>query len=130
MKIIKITVSCILVCAITLGGALAFAEAKATFRSNATDENLNSAPAVDNALENLAETETDAPQEEASPVFPSETNSFVEDYLIEEPDQDAPFFKVILPQIAKHIKENNKHSINKYYDAFPVANNPENFQGL
>ena len=129
MKIIKITVSCILVCAMTLGGALVFAEAKAAFDSNATEDILNSTPAVGNDFENLVEEETNAAEEEI-PVFPSETNSFAKDFLIGPTDQDAPFFEVVLPQIAKHIKEYNKHSVTKYYDALPVANNPENFQGL
>lgn len=62
--------------------------------------------------------------------FPSETNPFVKDYYVEPINQDAPFFDVILPQIAKNIKENNKHSISPYYDKMPLANNPENFQGL
>lgn len=61
---------------------------------------------------------------------PSETDPFVNDYYIGETDQDAPFFDVILPEIAKNIKENNKHSISPYYDEFPLASNPENFQGL
>ena len=61
--------------------------------------------------------------------FPSETNSFVEDFLIEETDQQAPFFESILPQIEANIEENNTHTITKYYDELPVANNPANFQG-
>ena len=63
-------------------------------------------------------------------VFPSETDPFVKDFLIGETDQDAPFFEVILPAIKANISENNKHSISPYYDEFPLANNPENFQGL
>lgn len=59
-----------------------------------------------------------------------ETNAFVDNYYIGATDQEKPFFDVILPEIAKNIKENNKNSITPYYDAFPVANNPENFQGL
>ena len=60
----------------------------------------------------------------------SETNAFVDNYYIGATDTDKPFFDEILPEIAKNIKENNKHSLTPYYDAFPVANNPENFQGL
>ncbi len=60
----------------------------------------------------------------------SETNSFASTYYIGKTDQKKPFFDVILPEIEKNIKENNKHSLTPYYDAFPVANNPENFQGL
>lgn len=67
---------------------------------------------------------------QAQASFPSETNPFVENYYIGETDQDAPFFDEVLPEIAKNIKENNTHSISPYYDEFPLANNPENFQGL
>ena len=62
--------------------------------------------------------------------FPSETDPFGTTYYIGETDVDKPFFDEILPEIAKNIKENNKHTISPYYDAFPLANNPENFQGL
>lgn len=62
--------------------------------------------------------------------IPSETNPFGEDFLIEETDQSKPFFTKILPEIKNNIEENNKHSISEYFDALPVANNPENFQGL
>ena len=73
---------------------------------------------------------SDAEEGENEAVFPSETNSFVKDYLIGETDQSSPFFDTILPQIAASIKVNNTHSVNKYYDGLAVANNPENFQGL
>ena len=96
MKILKITVACVLLCAIFAGGEVFSALAQ----ENTTSE------------------------------FPSETNSFVDDFLLDETDQDAPFFEVILPQIAANIKENNKHPVTPYYDSFPLANNPENFQGL
>ncbi len=66
----------------------------------------------------------------AAEEFPSETNAFVSNYLVEPINQDKPFFDEVLPAIRKNLKENNKHSINPYYDAFPLANNPENFQGL
>ena len=62
--------------------------------------------------------------------IPSETNSFVDDYYIEETNQNEPFFDVVLPEIKRNIKENNKHSINPYFNKLPKANNPENFQGL
>lgn len=67
---------------------------------------------------------------EAAELAPSETDPFVKNYYIGETDQDAPFFDVVLPQIAKNIEENNTHTISPYYDKFPLANNPENFQGL
>lgn len=92
MKKFRITVICVLVCAIILGGGIALAQ--------------------------------------ASGAFPSETNPFVENYYVEPINQKAPFFDVVLPEIAKNIKENNKHSISPYYDEMPLANNPENFQGL
>lgn len=66
----------------------------------------------------------------AASAFPRETNPFGTNYYIEETNQDSPFFDVILPQIAKNIKQNNKNSISPYFDELPVANNPENFQGL
>ena len=73
-------------------------------------------------------------KEEETPVtpgvFPSETNSFVKDYYVEATDQKSPFFEKILPAIAASVKANNKHSISPYYDKMPLANNPENFQGL
>ena len=62
--------------------------------------------------------------------FPSELNPFRDDYYIEDTNQDKPFFEAILPEIAKNVKENNKNSISPYYDRLPLANNPENFQGL
>ena len=63
-------------------------------------------------------------------VPPSETDPFVSNHYIDPTDQDAPFFDVILPAIAANIEEYNTHSISPYYDKFPEANNPENFQGL
>ena len=60
----------------------------------------------------------------------TETNAFVSNYYIGATNQDEPFFEVILPKIAKNIKENNKKSITPYFDKLPQANNPENFQGL
>lgn len=60
----------------------------------------------------------------------TETNAFTSDYYIGATNQDKPFFDVILPEIAANIEENNKKSITPYYDALPLANNPENFQGL
>ena len=129
MKIIKITVSCILVCAMVLGGAWVFAETGAALDWNATIQNNNGIFGQDVSFENLADTNTET-GESTSPVFPSETNSFVKDFLIDATNQEEPFFEVILPQIAANIKENNTHSVNKYFDTLPEANNPENFQGL
>ncbi len=60
----------------------------------------------------------------------TETNAFVSNYYIGATNQNKPFFDSVLPEIEKNIEENNKNSITPYYDAFPVANNPENFQGL
>ncbi len=60
----------------------------------------------------------------------TETNSFVSNYYIGKTNQNKPFFDSVLPEIEKNIKENNKKSVTPYYDSFPVANNPENFQGL
>ena len=67
---------------------------------------------------------------QAAVKIPSETNAFVKDYYLEPINQNAPFFDVVRPEIAKNIEENNKHSITPYYDKMPLANNPENFQGL
>ncbi len=66
----------------------------------------------------------------AAETFPSETNAFVADYYLEPINQEKPFFEQVLPEIRKNIKEHNKHTVTPYYDAFPLANNPENFQGL
>lgn len=63
-------------------------------------------------------------------LFPSETNPFGSNYYIEKTNQEKPFFTAILPEIRENIAENNKNSISKYYDELPLANNPENFQGL
>ena len=125
-KIIKISVACILVCATALGGALSFAEASDVLGSSiigTLEYESDSSDITSDNIEVLA-------NEEESPKFPSETNSFVNDYLIGATDQSSPFFETIMPQIAANIKENNKHSVNKYFDELPVANNPENFQGL
>lgn len=62
--------------------------------------------------------------------FPRETNSFGATYTLGATNQDSPFFEKVLPSIKKNIKSNNKHSINKYFDKLPKANNPQNFQGL
>ena len=66
----------------------------------------------------------------AETAFPSETDPFGENYYIDATNQEEPFFEKVLPEIAKNIKENNKHTISPYYDKLPLANNPENFQGL
>ena len=66
----------------------------------------------------------------ATSQFPSETNAFVSDHYIDPINQEKPFFDTILPEIKKNIQVNNTHTVTPYYDAFPVANNPENFQGL
>ncbi|MBR4967842.1 MAG: metallophosphoesterase [Bacteroidaceae bacterium] len=67
---------------------------------------------------------------QAQSTFPSETNSFGTAFYIGETNQDEPFFDVVLPAIRENIAENNKHTVTPTYDAFPLANNPENFQGL
>lgn len=61
---------------------------------------------------------------------PSEKDAFVDNYYVAPIDQDKPFFDEVLPEIEKNIAKNNKHSITPYYDKLPLANNPENFQGL
>ncbi len=66
----------------------------------------------------------------AATKFPSETNPFVSNYYVEPINQEAPFFDKVLPEIKKNIKTNNKHTISPYYDALPLANNPENLQSL
>ena len=66
----------------------------------------------------------------AAETFPSETNCFVPDHFVDPINQEEPFFESVLPRIEANIKENNKHTITPYYDAFPKLNNPENFQGL
>lgn len=152
MKIIKITVICALVCAMMLGGGSAFAQALAA-PEKAGDAFVNAPQndAVDNAPQNDAVVQDDPPKsdiqistpsapevvgdaeegkEAVNVTFPSETNAFVDNYYIGATDQDAPFFDTVLPAIKANIKENNKHSITPYYDEFPLANNPENFQGL
>ena len=63
-------------------------------------------------------------------VIPSETNAFVDDFYIDETNQDTPFFTDVLPVIAANIKESNTHTVTPYYDEFPLSNNPTNFQGL
>ncbi len=60
--------------------------------------------------------------------FPSETNPFGTTVYYKATEKS--FFDEILPEIEKNIKENNQHSVSPYYDNFPLANNPENFQGL
>ncbi|MBQ4090821.1 MAG: hypothetical protein IJC64_00735 [Clostridia bacterium] len=107
-KIIKVIIVCVLVCAMTLGGVAIFAQAGGP---------------IGDAIRSLFGAST-------ATKFPSETNSFVKNYLVGATDQDSPFFETVLPAIAANIEENNKHSITKYYDEMPVANNPENFQGL
>ncbi|MBE6823954.1 MAG: hypothetical protein E7513_01270 [Ruminococcaceae bacterium] len=67
---------------------------------------------------------------QAKSVAPSETDPFVSNYYLEPINQEKPFFDVVLPEIEKNIKTNNKNSISPYYDKLPLANNPENFQGL
>ena len=60
----------------------------------------------------------------------TEKDAFVSNYYIGSTNQSKPFFESVLPEIKKNIKENNTHTITPYYDKFPAANNPENFQGL
>ncbi len=62
--------------------------------------------------------------------FPSETDAFVSSHYSDPINQEKPFFDEILPEIERNIKENNTHTVTPYYDKFPLANNPENFQGL
>ena len=67
---------------------------------------------------------------QASGAAPSETNPFGTTVYLGSFDKSSPFFETVLPEIAKNIKENNKHSISPYFDELPEANNPNNFQGL
>ncbi len=60
--------------------------------------------------------------------FPAETDAFSKTTYYVAPEKN--FFDEILPEIEKNIKENNTHTVTPYYDKFPLANNPENFQGL
>ncbi len=60
--------------------------------------------------------------------LPSETNPFGTTVYYKATEEC--FFDEILPEIEKNIKESNTHTVSPYYDKFPLANNPENFQGL
>lgn len=116
MRIFKLTVAFVLACVMTLGGVSSFAEVVTPLSvASSTDQNTNDVVTV---------------KSDSTMVFPSEQNPFVEDYYVGATDQSSPFFETILPAIKANIKENDKHSISPYYDAFPVANNPQNFQGL
>ena len=92
-------------------------------------EGKNDAIAPPSVGGDMLEENADDGNKDTESKFPSETNAFVKDYLIGATDQGSPFFEKIMPQIAANIKENNTHSVTKYYDALPLANNPENFQG-
>ena len=141
MKFYKITLIGVLVCAMLLGGGTAFAKAL-TAPNDADDIMINApqndvldnndTPENDNVISPPAASDAvaDAENKGSSETFPSETNSFVENYYIGATDQSSPFFEKVLPAIKANIAENNKHSVTPYYDAFPLANNPENFQGL
>ena len=141
MKILKISVTCILLCAMILG-VLSCAKTEMNVNLGSSEpSDTSKTPEETEGNGNDSETQTpeedesseDSDQSSGTPTntnFPSETNSFVEDYLIGSTDQSAPFFEKIMPQIASSIKQNNKHSVTKYFDSLPVANNPENFQGL
>lgn len=141
MKIIKITVICALVCAMMLGGGSSFARALATpevVSGGVSNASQNDAVIKENNPDSaegiitppVSQVAGDGAEGGTAMTFPSETNSFVKDYYIGATDQNAPFFDTVLPLIKENIEENNKHSITPYYDKFPLANNPENFQGL
>lgn len=129
MKRIKITVAVILLCAMAIGGAFSSAGVVAHFQQNKAAKSALTKDLARDFVQ-FRERQQSNPDGSAATMFPSETNSFVSNYMIGATDQDAPFFDTILPAIAANIKENNTHSVTKYYDALPVANNPENFQGL
>lgn len=114
-----------------LGGVFSSAEALAAPVNAETENTLDKVIEFAQSDE-IKQSEQQAEEQAAEdiPVMPSETNSFVSNYYIDEPDQDAPFFESVLPIIKKNIKEYNKHSVTPYFDKLPVANNPENFQGL
>ena len=124
MKKLKVITACILLCATILGGALTFAEASGGYGSGLPSNQED------------GETTSSIPDKEEVEVlsqggaFPSEPDSFVKDYLIGNTDQNSPFFTTILSQIAASIEENNKHSVNKYFDELPESDNSNNFQGL
>ena len=129
MKILKTTVTTILAVAMILGGVFSSAEALAAPVSAEADNSLEKViefAASNNALE-AAEQETEAKE---VPEMPAEPNSFVSNYYIEQTNQEAPFFDAILPVIEENIAEYNKHPVTPYFDKLPLANNPENFQGL
>ncbi|MBO5339089.1 MAG: hypothetical protein J6A96_05250 [Clostridia bacterium] len=126
MRLIKFTVTGLLLCAMALGRVLPFAEALEVPVSSdtsscdvqiGTDENSSATP--------LGQTTTISQ-------FPSETNSHVANFLIDSTNQTSPFFETVLPAIAANIKENNTHSINPHFDAIPNnrPTNNQNFQGL
>lgn len=62
--------------------------------------------------------------------FPAETDSFKTTSYYKGTATDKPFFDEVMPEIIANIEENNKHTVTPYYDKMPLANNPENFQGL
>ena len=101
MRKLTILITVILICVMSLGGCLPLAEALSA--QNAGNGNANSGGvSVENAGSSTTlETDPDAP------VFPSETNSHVKDFLIDETDQTSPFFESILPAIAENIETNN-----------------------
>jgi hypothetical protein len=115
-KIIKNSVAYLLLCAVILGGLCSCIESI----EKTTDFTFLS-PNYNSTAQSI---------EKTGGIFPSETDSFVPDYLIEPTNQEAPFFESILPQINANIETNNNHSVNRYFDTLPKANNPENFQGL
>ena len=126
MRKLTILITVILICVMSLGGCLPLAEALSA--QNAGNGNANSGGvSVENAGSSTTlETDPDAP------VFPSETNSHVKDFLIDETDQTSPFFESILPAIAENIETNNTHPINKHFDEVlnDRVENDRNFQGL
>lgn len=138
MKLLNLTVTLILVGA--MGGALCSpGEVIAPLDTRSfgeTVQNNDFEDTTDSDSEDTVEQSEKITEEiteettEPIPEMPSETNSFVTNYLIGKTEQDKPFFDTVLPIIEKHIKEYNKHSVTPYYDKLPISKNKENFQGL
>ena len=143
MKIKKYSIICILLCTMILGGVHSTIKGMninadnnikniGTNEHNSLNQSLN-----DNKINIFSDVflENNKPLNNVEvgktiETFPSETDSFVKDYLIDETDQSSPFFETVLPRIKANIQVNDKHSVNKHFDKLPVANNPRNFQGL
>ena len=122
MKKIQFTLICILILATLLSGC--------SYGAPKSEQETPASGFVEDVQSVVKNPTNLSSEEEEAETFPSETDPFVKDFLIDDTNQNASFFEVILPAIKENIAENNEHSISPYYDKFPLANNPENFQGL